>query len=374
MFLVYIISYTCSSPLHCAMAADIAGDTPALSNGNGEPATDGFDFDMDTIEIDTFKRKPELHGFLKLGWPIHGHNEDSFQGNANIYDQTALTLWFGIDLLRNIAFTTEMEFEDGFDELTFELLQFDWTILDNLLSLRLGRFIYPFGIERFAEDAPTNKLVTRPTPFVRIIPGTYSDNGVTAYGMIPFIMNTRWKYEIALTTGLSGPTRRGEQESAENNDNKSIGGRLGLLVFQGLEIGASYTTGKYDDDDRLRMDFIGLDLAYKTGSFEFRSEYIKSYVEGDAGTSSIDRNGYYAQVSYKYTPQVNYFGSMEWVARFDSVDPDDSVTDTADTDRLSLGVNFLPIEHLIIKLEYVIENEAKESEEKNILLQTIFRW
>lgn len=342
---------------------------------DGKPNNAETFFDVDEIEIEIFERKPEFHGFLKLGWPIHGHNEDAFEESSNIYDQTELTLWFGIDVLENLSFATEIELEDGFKEFTFETFQFDWNIINELISLRFGRFIYPFGIERYADEPTYNKLVTRPTPFMRIIPGTYSDNGMEIFGITPLIAMTKLKYEIAMTTGLSGISRKGEQGLDENNDNKFIGGRLGVVISPGFEIGASYSTGEYDDNDQLRLDFIGFDLAFQKWGFELRSEYIKSNVEGDnITTSSFDRDGYYTQISYKYMPEFNYLRSLEGVARFDSVDPNDIVTNESDTDRLSLGVNYSPTEHLMFKLEYALENEAKESLEKNLLLQAVFSW
>ncbi|MGR3219290.1 MAG: porin, partial [Candidatus Anammoxibacter sp.] len=290
-------------------------------------------------------------------------------------DQTELTLWFGMDIFRNLSFTSEVEFEDGFKEFTFEKFEFDWNIFKNLATFKFGKFIYPFGIERLVEDAPFNKLISRPSPFKRIIPGTYSDNGIELYGIIPLISTIQLKYELALTAGLSGPSRKGEQNFDENNDSKTIGGRLGLVLFPGLEIGSSYSTGKYDDNERSRLDFIGFDLAFQKGGFELRGEYIRGNVESsDKIAESFDRDGYYLQMSYKYMPEFNHLRFLEGVVRFDSVDPNDLVTNESDTDRVSFGINYSPMEHIELKLEYVLENEATENLEKNLLFQTILRW
>lgn len=334
-----------------------------------------FFFDINKIEIKEFSRNLEFHGFLEMGWPINGHNEDAFEESTNVFDQTSLTLWFGIEVLKDISFFSEIEIEDGFGELSFEKFEFDWKIINDLMVLKSGKFVYPFGIERLVEDAPSNKLVSRPSPFMRIIPGTYSDNGLEVYGAVPLISALRLKYEIALTAGLSSPARKGEQSFDENNDSKSLGGRLGFIIFPSLEIGSSYSTGKYDDSDKSRMDFAGVDLRFQKGGFELRSEYIRSNVEGlGSETDSYDRDGYYVQLSYKYLPEYNYLRFLEGTTRFDSVDPNDLFTNESDTERVSFGLNYSPFEHLILKLEYILEDETKEELEKNLLFQTVFSW
>lgn len=331
---------------------------------------DDFFFDVDKIQYKSFDKSIEFHGFIKLGWPINNHNQ-----NSNIFDETDLTLWFGTDVFKNITFTSELEIEEGFDVFELEMFEFNWQILNDNLNLKVGKFIYPFGIERFVEDSTTNKLSSRPIPFKSIIPGTYSDNGLQVFGTLPFISTVQLRYEIAVTTGLSDPDKTGEQDLSENNDNKTLGGRLGFIIFPGLEIGSSYSNGKYDDNDKLRMDFFGFDLAFKKGGFEFRGEYIHSNVEEDnIETSSYNRDGYYAQISYKYMPISNYFRSIEGITRFDTVDPNDIVTDKNDTNRISFGLNCEPMEHLMFKLEYMLENPAKGNLEKNLIFETIFRW
>ncbi|MGR3176542.1 MAG: porin [Candidatus Anammoxibacter sp.] len=349
-------------------------DTDTLT-GETKPESSELFFDIEKIELESFKRMLEFHGFIKFGWPIKGHREDAFDESTNIFDQTELTLWMGIDILKNLSFTSEVEFEDGFNEFTFEKFEFDWNIFKDLATFKFGKFIYPFGIERLVEDAPFNKLISRPTPSKRIIPGTYSDNGIELYGIVPLISTMQLKYELALTAGLSGPSRKGEQNLSENNDSKTLGGRLGFVIFPGLEIGGSYSTGKYDDRDKLRIDFIGFDLAFQKGGFELRGEYVRSNVEGDGiTTESFDRDGYYVQTSYKYMPELNYLRYLEGVVRFDSVDPNDLITNESDTDRVSFGINYSPLEHFEFKLEYILENESKENLEKNLLFQTILRW
>ena len=280
-----------------------------------------------------------------------------------------------MQIFRNLSFVTELEIEDGFEVYEFERCALDWNVFNDKCIFRIGKFYYPFGIERIVENAVNNKLIDRPNPSIKIIPGTYSDEGLELYGNVPFLYKTRLQYEFAATNGLSSFEGKGEQHLDDNNDDISLGGRLCIEILPDLEIGGSYTTGEYDDDEKFRMDFVGVDVLFRRGGFEMRGEYIRSNVERstDAG-GSFDREGYYIQSSYKLLPDINYIEHIEFVGRFDSIDPDDLVTDEGDMDRIAVGINLSPSHHFIFKLQYEMENEATEDKENKGFVQMNIRW
>lgn len=334
-------------------------------------------FDVDEVKLEKPRLlRPEFHGFLSLGAPFSEGLDETEKGSSNVFNQTELTFWFGAQIIKNLSFDSELEMEDGFEKFEIEKFELDWNVFNERCVLRIGKFYYPFGIERLVESAPYNKLIDRPNPSIKIIPGTYSDVGLELYGTVPFFYKTKFKYELAVTNGLSSPEKKGEQEWLDdNNDNKTLGGRLGLELLPGLEIGGSYSTGKYDDDEKYRMDFAGADASFRKGGFEIRGEYIRSNVERSTfAGGSFDREGYYIQTSYKYAPEINYVKYVEFVGRFDSVNPDDLITDESDADRVAFGINYSPVNHTMLKLEYEMENEAKEDRENKGFIQIIFSW
>lgn len=340
-------------------------------------ASEEFFFDAGEVKFEKPRLfKPELHGFLSMGAPFSEGMDETEKGSSRVFNQTEVTLWFGTQLSKSISFDTELEMDDGFEEFEIEKFELDWNIFNDMFVFRIGKFYYPFGIERLVENAPYNKLIDRPNPSINIIPGTYSDVGLELYGVIPFLYNkTKLKYELALTNGLSGPDGKGEQGLEDNNDNKTLGGRLGFEILGFLEIGASYSTGKYDDDEKHKMDFVGADISVEKWGFEMRGEYIRSKVEQSTiAGGSYDRDGYYIQASYKYSPEIDYLSYIEGVARFDSIDPNDLETDESDADRVAFGINYSPMDHMRFKLEYEIENEAKEKRENKGFIQIIFSW
>ncbi len=344
--------------------------------GEGGETFDECFFDMDAVNLEEpGLSRPEFHGYLSVGAPFSEGLDETEKGSSRVFNQTELTLWAGVQILGNLSFDTELEIEDGFEKYEIEKFELDWNIFNEKCVLRIGKFYYPFGIERLVESAPYNKLIDRPNPSIKIIPGTYSDEGLELYGTLPFFLETRLKYEFALTNGLSSYEGKGEQHLDDNNDDITLGGRLGFELLPGMEVGGSYTTGKYDDDEKFRMDFVGADASFREGGFEMRGEYIRSNVERPTvAGGSFDREGYYLQASYRYAPEMNYLKHIECVARFDSVDPDDLVTDENDADRVAFGVNYSPANHTLLKLEYEMENEATEGRENKGFIQLIFSW
>ncbi|GAX63024.1 hypothetical protein SCALIN_C46_0029 [Candidatus Scalindua japonica] len=343
----------------------------------GQDITDNqFFFDVDEIKFPEPKLlSPEFHGNLSLGVPFSEGLDESEKGSSKVFHQTEITLWAGVQIFKGLSFVTELEIEEGFEVYEIERCALDWKVFNNKCVLRVGKFYYPFGIERLVENAVNNKLIDRPNPSIKIIPGTYSDEGLELYGNLPFLYKTRLQYEFAATNGLSSFEGKGEQHLDDNNDDISLGGRLGVEILPDFEIGGSYSTGKYDDDERYRMDFVGVDALFRRGGFEIRGEYIRSNVERptDAG-GSFDREGYYIQTSYKFLPDINYIEHIEVVGRFDSVDPDDLVTNEGDMDRVAVGVNLSPSHHFILKLQYEMENEATEDRENKGFIQMNIRW
>ena len=330
-------------------------------------------FDVDAVNFERSKLlKPEFHGNISFGASFAEGHDETEKGTSNVFDQTEVTLWFGMQILNNLSFVSELEIEDGFDVYEIERCELSWNIFNEKCVFRIGKFYYPFGIERLVENAVNNKLINRPNPSINIIPGTWSDEGLELYGDVPFLYKTRLKYEFAATNGLD---ERGEQQLEDNNDNITLGGRLGLEIIPDLELGGSYSTGKYDDDEKHKIDFIGIDSFYRKGGFEMRGEYIWSNVErATVDGGSFDRKGYYIQSSYRFSPDINYMKYIEFVSRYDSVDTNNLVKDEGDNDRIALGINYSPTNHIILKLQYELEDEATEEKEHKGFIQLNIRW
>lgn len=357
---------------------DATGITDSSNVSDGEVSVKPEDYYFNVESLSTKEedwKKFQFHGFFEVSSPVQGRDDESQQLSSKFWDENELTLWIGKRISKRLSFTSEVEIKKGFKEYELEIFEFDYEIIDKLLVFRMGKFKYPLGIERFVEAAPLNKLVDRPLPSIRIIPGTYSDIGGMFYGSVPLPNNTTVKYEFAMTNGLEGPESEDVQQLWDNNSNKAIGGRLGYEFLQGLEIGGSYSRGKYDEDNQLDIDFLGADILFKKGNLEVRGEYITSRAEQkEADGGDFRRNGYYLQTSYKYPLNLNYVRYLEGVLRFDSADPNRNITDGNEADRVAFGLNYFPMNHVELKFEYEIENEPGEGIHGKSFVQAIFRW
>lgn len=353
-----------------------ATNLPKTEKGNlaeKPPGTQSQDyyFDVEAVKMEKAKKWLEFHGFVSMTDPLHGRDDPTQRKNINFIDQTWITFWLGAHIYKTLSFTGEVDIENSF-EIEVEKGHFDWNVWGDRVSLRAGKFVYPFGIERLAYSAPFNKLVDRPSPSVRILPGTYTDVGLQLYGTLrpPHIHSL--KYELAVTNGLDNYNKEGKQEDLrDNNSNKQLGGRLALAPLSWIEIGGSYLTGKYDRHNRHRLYLAGADLRLQRGGFEFRGEYMTGKVEAVGGDFS--RHGYYLQTSYHHPLEWNYLHYIEGVMRYDSVNPRDDKLDELHADRLAFGLNFSPRQHIDIKLEYE-KNLQSRGGEDNVFIQAIFRW
>ena len=382
-YYLFVLICCISLPVLClAEGTDTKTATDASSSVNlPEKETDAmpedFIFNAGAISEepkDSWK-KWEFHGFFESTTPLHGRDEESQQPSVKFLKENELTLWLGKRITRNLSFASEVEIVEGFQKYGLESCALDYEIVNEWLILRAGKFKYPLGIERFVEDGPLDKLVDRPMPSIRIIPGTYSDIGGMLHGTIPMPFDTKMKYELALTNGLEGPNHEDVQQLWDNNSNKAIGGRLGYEFLKGLEIGGSYSRGKYDEDNKYDIDFLATDIQFKRGNLEARGEYITSHVEqSELDGGDYSRSGYYLQTSYKYPVDINYFRYVEGVIRFDSIDPNRDVTGIKESDRVAFGLNYSPLERVEFKFEQMLEKEPGELVHGKSFVQAIFRW
>jgi hypothetical protein len=143
-----------------------------------------------------------------------------------------------------------MEFEPSF---TGGTLGVNWADVSYYaapgLIIRAGYFVLPFGTYAKREAAGwIDKLATDPLGIPDLPPQT--DFGIEVEGGLP-MGNMKWSYDVALTNG-NQLLPDGEIQNAgivDNNNNKTLTARLGLLPFSNssLELGISGMFGNVAD-------------------------------------------------------------------------------------------------------------------------------
>ncbi|MDY6950361.1 MAG: hypothetical protein SWE60_02525 [Thermodesulfobacteriota bacterium] len=341
----------------------------------------GAEAEEDWRPFEEMVKGVEFHGAIDLtyiDWEPEGQS-----GGTSTLDVYELYLAAYTQLGKDLSVYFEPRYEHAGD--TIELRQgfVDWKILEPLTA-RFGKFYMPIGIFRDAYYASLRNLVSYPFSMRMINVAPWSDVGVKLYGEQGFINDDmKIKFELAVVNGLneeytenSSDKVRKARQNRDNNSNKTIGGRIGLVPFRGLEIGGSYNTGKYDDDAEYTLEFVGADLAFTYADLALRAEWVKSTAETVAG--DIETWGGYANLGYKFLKDQWGLNFVEGVVAYDYIDPGQDIKDRffiyaeQKVEKISLGLRAELMDHFFIKAEYQFtEEEDPEIDNDAVFAQVV---
>lgn len=278
----------------------------------------------------------------------------------------------------------EVEYEHGGEEIVLEYAQLDY-FLHDYVTVTGGKFLIPFGVfNNKLHPTWISKVPGRPLANDHIIPVGWSEAGVMVSGGIPISGYTKANYAVYLVNGLEGPKgedirdlrKEGDDRDAVNN-NKAIGGRLGIVPIKEVEVGVSAYTGKYDDVEspKLSLNFFGVDAEYHPKDFfEIRGEFNQADQEfsGFPAPDSIGfkvKRGFYAQAAVKLSPlEVDVLNSAEVAVR---VSRQDFGGEADDIWEVTPGVNYYVTNTGVIRLFYRfnLEKEAYKMDNNQIIFQ-----
>jgi len=241
----------------------------------------------------------------------------------------------------------------------------------SFLNLRVGQFKVPFGLENL-ESSPKLDTIERAQISERLVAGrdlpsaSGRDIGLQLSGEYAPQGTKIAEYAVGVFNGQGINT-------SDFSEDKDLVGRVvfspPVEVLKGLSIGVAYYKGEWDyerkktrfvlseisgttvkgttvtvtdslivDDWLTRETRTGLELTYLRGPLSIKGEYItgKDRGTGISGTDTsekwdsskertIDRLGWYVQVSYKLKDLFPL--DLEVVAKYDSYDPDTNLSE-----------------------------------------------
>lgn len=309
---------------------------------------------------------------------------DSFTSGFSSSVSPVILYSMGSDFL----FETEIEFEleEGATSTQLEYAQLDYLGFEHV-QLVAGKFLLPFGV--FGERLhPTwvNKLPTMPVLF------GHGEGGMPHDALLPILSDVgamfRWSAPVGsgwamnfsgyVTQGPSigeheeadGGTTMEEEESPappiawgvafeDNNANKLIGGRLGLVKGPSFEGYVSGFRGSYDPDQRFDVTGAALSLELREKGFQVRTEgvLLNQDFENDlGGIDALKRSGFYIEASRRA-------GAWEPVVRWgrlaDATVDGNAVMEGRNTLALGLDYWFAPM--IPLKLAYVVADGRDDS-------------
>ncbi|MCA9451182.1 MAG: hypothetical protein KC587_09150 [Nitrospira sp.] len=321
------------------------------------------------------------------------------------------------DVSENVKMAAELEIEHGIREGTETEISLEFATVDYLIkepfNLRAGVLLLPVGKFNLLHDSPLRDLTERPLVDTYIIPTTLSETGVGFYGTVYPSRLSKLDYEFYVTTGFNGYSgddgcvsgsdystcsgviteekgikdarqrKTGVSDGFDNNNGKSIVGRLAYSPILGVEIGGSGYYGSYDPKSKRSLSIMAVDWTLQRGPFELIGEAAWTYVKDNSksltGGPAIDpntgrplpqrMNGYYIQGNYHFLPEwltrlaPNHFrpevSTFTAVVRWEETNTNlDHKKGLGQYQRLTFGLNFRPTEDTVYKLDYQYSPET----------------
>ena len=288
----------------------------------------------------------------------------------------------------------ETEVEKGgevvVEEAYIDISSKDW------LNYRIGHMIIPVGLNS-QRHLPTLYLATsRNISETTIIPNTWHETGVLAYGQLADKIN----YQASLTTGLNSEffssshwIQAGAQRQFEfsNADDLAVALRIDYGDVVGSHIGASIYTGNTNSNrnkSQLNSDgnvtITELHGVYDEGDFKFRAlAMLGKLSDSDAITKannglpnaleakktpiSSEALAWFVEAGYDVSSMLNYGKSVIPFVRYDFVDSmyatEGGVQDLDRHERttITLGVDYFFSQTVVFKADYATTSNGDSS-------------
>lgn len=323
----------------------------------------------------------------KEGVSIGGYGEflyENFQGgNEDEIDALRAVLYFGYRFDEQWLFNSEIEFEHGGEEVGVEFAYLDY-LGSKALNWRAGLVLVPMGFLNELHEPTTFLSTHRPESERRILPSTWRELGVGAFGDLgPFSYRTYVTSSFNAAGFSAAGLRDGRQEGIEASaEDFAWSGRLDYTAQPGLLVGVS----AYYGDAAQGLE--GVDATTKIADLHaeyrwrgLRARALATVAEVDdvaeldaalglTGTETIGERleGWYAEVGYDI---VDLFASesrqsLTPFVRFESIDtqakvPSGFASDPVnDQEIVTFGLSYQPIPAVVIKLDYQDFDEGRD--------------
>ena len=320
--------------------------------------------------------------FLQVGSAaVGGYIDLEFKADegGSTFDQHRFVPFIYASVSDRVHVASEIEFEHGGfvsgEEETDGEIKIEFATVDvtasEALNFRAGVVLVPLGRLNVNHDAPMLDLTERPLVTRNVIPSTFSESGLGGFGTFYPSEATTLSWEAYVVNGFNSDVvtsdgiidvREGRgSKSSDNNNSRSVTGRLAFSPRLGTEIGVSGYTGKYTDQDagNESISIYAVDAMAGFGALEFAGEGAlgrAGYVDLGGMDATAKNLGFYVEGRYHFLagalnlPESVFTG----VVRLDYVDRDTN-TDGRDQQRLTFGINFRITEETVIKNDLLFD-------------------
>lgn len=299
---------------------------------------------------------------------------------ADYSDMYRFVPYIGYRFTDNIIFNSEIEFEHGgaaggSGEAIVEFAYMDFLIQDSF-NVRAGHVLVPVGYINLKHEPTLFFSVNRPEIEKYIIPTTWHENGVLAFGSW-----SGFEYQAGVVNGMESTElgldadswmRGGRQKGAKaKSEDLAYVARLEYTGMPGFNIGGSYYIGDsaqtINGSYNAQMTLWEAHTEYNIAGFGLRALYTQGRLTDAADVSAVgdaigeEANGYYVTLSYDIMTAFGIAGrSLPVFVRHSQYDlhaevPQGFVRDEALNKTLTtIGINYKPISNVVLKADYQI--------------------
>jgi len=305
-------------------------------------------------------------GGTKLGGYGEVHLNIADGRKHNQIDFHRWVLFLEHDFSDSIHLVSEVELEHslagdgapGEVELEQAYVQFDLT---DATSAKGGLFLMPVGLLNEFHEPAFFYGVERNKVESRIIPTTWWEAGAALTHRTP----RGWSFDLALTSGLDNPDgviRSGRQKVAEAvAQSPALTGRVQYTGIPGLKVGGSVF---HQEDlnqsgvEKVRATLLEGHVDLRKGPFGLRALYAHWLLDGEGIAATAEEQfGYYIEPSFRFETDLGEWGLF---ARFSHYEYQRNPTAFRADDLWEAGVNYWPIEQVVLKVDYQYAGEAEE--------------
>lgn len=328
---------------------------------------------------------------------------ESFQQASSVFDARSVELLLGASLTDRLKTFMEIEFERTAQtsagprqgQVEVEQGWIEYVIADSFVP-RFGVVLVPFGRFNLDHFDPMRDLTDRPIVVRRIIPTTWAEAGAGFTGTLfpGEFLNSSWiedftiAYQLYVLNGLTNRMSDTSMRAArgafgsDNNANKAVAGRIEWGLMPGIEIGTSGYAGTYDSQGHT---ISGVDVDWKLwrGPWEFIGEFAWFWLQAGGMQSTVPLltvpgtlSGGYVQANYHFWFDIlnkTFLGerfespTLTGVVRYGHAriaDDSDAGLGPNKEERVTVGLNYRPVESVVFKLEYQFNNTWNEPLER----------
>jgi len=286
------------------------------------------------------------------------------------------------------AANTELEFEHGGGKVAIEFLYLDFLINRNF-NLRVGSQLVPVGLVNQKHEPTLFPTVQRPETEKYIIPSTWNETGVVAYGETG-IADLYYHFGFVNSLNLnSDATKNGEERwiregrwgSAEKAAMRRVAvtGRLDYGAIKGLSAGASFYWGDASNSKSANVEdtsilIYDLHAIYSYESVRVKGLFTQALLNGAdkiSSTAAKRAQGWYITGEYDIMQSLGRGSSMPLFVQYESYNPvkerEGGAAAMDDIDIWTFGLNYYPHEQVVLKADYAIKDRNDGSEKIDTL-------